>query len=260
MKNFKFYLVAGLMTLSTSAFAQFANTGNNNGGTRVIDTENYDRVEISYAPTNISGESMSGFAIGYTHGFSISKTYPLFIETGVNLNYASKSYDQAAALYSGMVNPDDLANLDWENIDFSDLENIGMDKDGDLSAKITKMALNIPVNVAYKFTLNNSDISVVPYLGLNLKFNIIGKMKTEYKGEKSDYIDTEALDMSIDMFSKDDMPIDDARWSRFQIGWHIGAGVNYKALYAGLRYGTDFTELCKGCDTSSWAITLGYNF
>ncbi len=51
-----------------------------------------------------------------------------------------------------------------------------------------------------------------------------------------------------------------ATWKHFQMGWHIGAGLNYKALYLGLSYGTDFTEICKKTKTSNFAVSVGYNF
>ncbi len=235
MKTFKFYLVAGLMTLSTSAFAQFANTGNNGGGNSTVDTENYSRIEVSYNPVSVSYDyegaedlDMTGFSFGYVKGFSVSKSLPLFVEAGLNLNYAFKSEDKTE---------DEIT----------------------MKNKTTALAAGIPVSLAYKYTLNNSEISIVPYLGVDFKFNIIGKNKVEYDGpeEYKDYLPDNA---EIDYFDKKDVEDKDSRWKRFQMGWHIGAGVNYKALYVGLKYGSDFTELCKKTKTSNWAITVGYNF
>ncbi len=250
MKNFKFYLVAGLMTISTSAFAQFANTGNNNAGsTKTVNTDNYSRIFVSYNPTSVSFDaddvddiSLNGFAIGYTKGFSISKSLPLFIEAGLNLNYAFKSIDNEA---------------------FNDLSK-EYDLDLTLANKYSALAINVPVSLAYKFALTNSDISISPFVGVNFKFNVLGKMKYNFDGEHADAFLNAAEDNGqeyddVDFFDKDQVG-KDGQWTRFQIGWHIGAGINYKALYVGLKYGTDFTELCKKTNTSNWAITLGYNF
>ncbi len=261
MKNFKFYLVAGLMTISTSAFAQFANTGNNSGGNSTVDTENYSRIEVSYNPTMVSydkdwgmnNQTMNGFSIGYINAFSISKTIPIFIETGLNLNYSFKSID-INDIYKDSGEDDygyDDYYGDYDDYygDYSDYYGDYSDEESEENDKVkyTKMSISIPVNVAYKFTLkNNSDISIVPFVGLNLKANIIGKIK---------YGDEDA----VDQFDKDKVG-EDSQWKRFQIGWNVGAGINYKALYAGLKYGTDFTELCKKVKTSNWAITVGYNF
>ncbi len=252
MKTFKFYLVAGLMTLSTSAFAQFANTGNNNAGsTKTVDTENYSRVSVSYNPMIVGDDNWTfhGISLGYVHGFSISKSYPIFVETGLNLNYAFK------------------------NVEDEDFNAAAEDRDMDLTQtdKYSTLAVGIPVNLAYKFTLNNSDVSISPFVGVNFKFNILGKKKTDVEGELADdwldyYKDrngSKEFDAKYgdkDCFNKDDMGGDDYTWNRFQIGWHIGLGINYKALYAGLKYGSDFTELYKRTNTSNVAITLGYNF
>lgn len=47
---------------------------------------------------------------------------------------------------------------------------------------------------------------------------------------------------------------------RIQVGWQIGAGLSYKALYFGLSYGLDFTDFAKRTKTSNFAVSLGYNF
>ena len=66
------------------------------------------------------------------------------------------------------------------------------------------------------------------------------------------------------VFSKDDMGSKDATWNRFQMGWHIGAGLQYNAFYLGVEYGTDFIPAFKyekaKVNSSHQKISHGYCF
>ena len=238
MKNLKFLTVAVMLTASTVAFAQFSNTNVNNassGQARYVDTNPYDRLTISYNPLtvapdndNLDNGSLDAIAIAYTHGVSLSQTMPLFLETGVKLNYGFKTVDG----------------------EFSDLFNDDASSENK-ETKITMFYASVPVNLAYKFTLTNSDVSIQPFIGLNLKYNLSGKSVTEYEYDDDD---------EKDLFDKKDMGGKDATWKHFQMGWHIGAGLNYKALYLGLSYGADFSDICKKTKTSNFAVSVGYNF
>lgn len=222
MKNLKVLLAAAFIAVSAPAFAQFANSGSSSSA----DTEDYNRVGISYENWNLSpkggdGMGFNGFGVNYIHGFSVSSELPIFVETGLKFS----------ALFR------------------SDSEEMGYDEDLDM--KYTFMNLAVPVNVAYKFAIGDN-MSIQPYLGLNLKFNLVGKIKAEYDGDSE----------SISVFDKDDM--EDAEmgdaWKRFQLGWHIGAGLNYKQFYVGLSYGTDFIKIAKKVNTGTFSIGVGYNF
>lgn len=219
MKNLKIILFAALMAGSTSAFAQFANTGATGAG---ADTEDYDRIQVSYAPTfynydyeDADNQTFNGFAVGYIHGFSVSKAHPLFIETGANLNlgFHSEDYDE------------------------------------DISLKYTTLSVNVPVNLAYKYTFSNGRTSIAPYTGFHFKFNALANVKAEYEDESE----------SESMFDKDIWD-DDAVWKRFQFGWHIGVGLNLSKAYIGLEYGLDFNELAKKLKTSQFTLSVGLNF
>lgn len=265
MKTIKAIMLAGALAMTATASAQFANTGNSNAtssnstgyaaGT-IKDTNPYDRVSVSFMSEKISPDkdddtSLSGFSVDYIHGFSLSKTIPLFIETGVGLQ---------AGFHSN-----DLDKKEF-NIVASDY---GAEEQTD---KITLMSIAVPVNLAYKFNIN-PDLSLQPYLGLNVKFNIIGKKKStfgfknkEAEEEFEDYCknpdeeDKQNVIFDKNMFDKKDTGDKNATWKRFQLGWHIGVGMNYKALYLGLSYGTDFTSLCKKTNTSTFKVGVGINF
>ncbi len=217
MKNLKVILAAALLTVSAPAFAQFANSGNSSSA----DTEDYNRVGITYENLNISpkggdGFGLNGFGINYIHGFSVSSTLPIFVETG--LKYSANFHSESEEM-SG----------------------------DDLDVKTTFMSLSVPVNVAYKFAVGDG-MSIQPYLGLNLKLHLMGKQKYSYDGESE----------SVNVFDKDDM--DGDAWKRFQLGWHIGAGFNYNQFYVGLSYGTDFIKIAEKVNTGTFSLGVGYNF
>ena len=96
---------------------------------------------------------MTGFSLGYTKGFSIAKQVPLFLEVGINARYAFKKLDK-----------DDMDALE--------------DMDGyEMECKYSLLSLDVPLNIAYKFSFPNSNVALVPYIGINFKGNIIGKSK-----------------------------------------------------------------------------------
>lgn len=252
MKAIKILMMAGALAVATPAFAQFSNAsagGNRStgGSTMVKDCNPYDRISLSYDYWKSSKEmfyddadATNGIAIDYIHGFSISKTLPMFIETGLGASFG----------FWGDTN-DDVKGVD-------------------IKYRFAHINLAVPVNFAYKFNINN-DFSIHPFVGLNLKFNLYANNSVKLDFDDSDtqdYVD----DMSdkefesnfgrprdYSMFDKD-YTGKDGQWKRFQLGWHIGVGVNYKALYIGLSYGTDFMEICKKHSTSNFKVGVGFNF
>lgn len=244
MNNSKILLTAILaISCAMPAAAQFANTGNTTTTTttRVAsDINPYDRVSVSYVNTMLSTDvknaddfSINGVGIDYIHGFSLSKSFPLYLETGVKATLSFYSREDCA-----------FANI-WDD----DAEN------KDFKTTFQTLSAAIPLNLAYKFTLTNGEVSIVPYLGLNFKFNIMANGKQVYDPDHGD-----KEKEKYDFFDKKDMGDKDACWKRFQLGWHIGAGLNYRQLYIGLSYGTDFMELAKKVNTSTFAVSVGYNF
>lgn len=248
MKTMKFYLAAFLLAMTTAASAQFANSNASSSmstASRNLDTDGWQRVFVSYNPSKIVYDyddadnlSFTAFSFGYTKGFSITKSLPLFVEAGINGLYGFKK--------------DDLEEFE------------------DIEIKTNIFSLYIPVNLAYKFALSNSNVTIVPFLGINFKGNIIGKTKASYNGDLGDWDGSESeyweemgerigIKQETNMFDKDDVG-KNATWKRFQIGWQIGVGVNFSQLYVGLSYGKDLSELCKKTKIATTSITLGYNF
>lgn len=119
------------------------------------------------------------------------------------------------------------------------------------SQKCNLLSLNIPVNLLYRFNIKD-DFSISPYFGLDFRINLLGKIKYEetYDG------DTDSWDGNL--FDDDDM--DNEAWKRFQAGWHIGVGFDYRIIHIAIEYGTDFNEIAEKSKFATTAITLGLNF
>ena len=70
-------------------------------------------------------------------------------------------------------------------------------------------------------------------------------------------------DESIDMFYKRDMTnnwglADEAK--RFQLGWQIGADIDFSGVILGISYGTDMGEFLKDCKFKTTTLSLGFRF
>lgn len=251
MKTIKIYLSACLLAVAATTSAQFANSNasSSSANSRSIDTDEWNRVSVSFNPMkaviDVEGAddlNFTGFSFSYAKGISIAKNLPIFVEAGINALYA------------------------FGKEDYNDL---GLDEDL-LERKTNIFSVNIPVNLVYKISLSNSKVSIVPYVGVNFRGNIIGKQKydltidTNELGFSEDEfwteIEDEGFKQETNMFDKKETGSKDATWKRFQMGWQIGVGLNYSKLYIGLGYGKDFTELCKKTKIATTSITLGYNF
>lgn len=255
MKNFKFLLVAGLMAVSAPAFAQFANTGNagNRGSNSTVDTDGYSRIELSYNPINVKWDDgdndedygLTGISFGYIKGFSISKTLPLYVEAGLRLTYAFGTEDN---IYNEKYYDEETG----KKITVED--------------KYSAMRLSVPVNLAYRFSLPQSNVSITPFIGVVFNGNIIGKKTVKVDNLPNEIKDKEfiedylGLKEEVNFFDKDDVGNKDYQWKRFQFGWNIGANVAFNKFSVGLSYGSDFSELCEDTKTSNWAVSVGYNF
>lgn len=274
MKTIKTCLLLAFMGLATTASAQFVTSSGNNSGNGMsqqgggssfdftsVKTSGWNRVYVSYNPSKINfsdddyefidGEDIKfkGFTVGYLRGFSLTKKVPLYMEIGLGFQYRNYKYsdDEIYPMLSEEAYEDEDLNT---NI-----------SDDDVTLKYTMMSLNIPINLLYRFNINN-DFSISPYFGFDLRFNIKATQKSEWTAYTDyDYEDTEEQEWSNDCFDKKDMGDDDDYvWNRFQAGWHIGVGLDYKALHIGVEYGKDFNELCKKAKLSTTSITLGVNF
>lgn len=245
MKSLKTLLTCGMLLASTAAFAQFSNAGggkstsSRSGSGLVKKTDSYSRFYVGYNPMTISpdidGEddvTLHGVGVGFTHGFSLSKTQPIFLEIGVRGVY----------------------NLKTETDEYSNVELSGhLFKNVEFKTSYEVASVSVPVNLTYKLSFGNGDVSISPFLGITLKGNVLGKKTVKLEADK------QTAKKKYDLFDKKDVT-KDGQWKRFQAGWQIGANLDYKKLTIGLHYGSDFGEICKKTTTSNWSVSLGYNF
>lgn len=258
MKKIKFFAVAAFLAVATSASAQFSNSGTKSSSTSGISTDGWSSVWVEWNPStmkidrdNVDNESFTGFSLGYSQAFGITAGTPLFLEVGLGIQYSFKTRDMAEEL----------------DLDDDDLEYV------DPKAKFNLLSAKIPVNLMYAFQIPNSSVTLMPFAGVNLRYNISGKQKMEWNfdDEIIDYMEDEYgrdwredlgfEEEDINLFDKKDMGGEKNTWKRFQLGWHIGAKARISDKYLiGLSYGTDFSELSKKTKIATTSITLGYIF
>lgn len=265
MKKMKLFIVALMSFATITASAQFVNSSKSSSSSRTpytTDLTGWNRLSVSFSPMkfvpdddDLDAASLTGFSVSYEKGISISNRLPLFVETGVGVQYAFKTFDS-----------DDDFGID-------DTHTYGIS----MQSTYSTLNLKVPVNLAYKFTFGN--VSLIPYAGINLKLNLLGKNKLSvedpddleimgYDSEDEFWEDLEEsaedydieLKQSMNMFDKDDVGGEKNTWKRFQMGWQIGVGLDYNKLHVGLGYTKDFMELSKKLKTSSVLVSLGYNF
>lgn len=114
----------------------------------------------------------------------------------------------------------------------------------DTGIDLNFFSLNVPVNFGYKHAFSDK-VSVAPFVGITLRGNLFGNYK--YEGE------------SLNAFDKDEVG-EELQVKRFNIGWQVGVGVNFNALYIGGSYGSDFNDIIEGGKAAVPQITLGFNF
>ena len=220
MKKIKLFMAVALLAVCGTASAQFSNTSKSGGsGTGVTD---WNAISFEFAPSNFTydyddadDQSFTGLSLSWTHGFAVSKSAPIFIETGLGVQYSFFK---------------------------EDLED-------DESVKFNMFSLKVPVSFGYQFDLADGKIALAPYAGIDLRYNLSGKVK--YEGDD--------WSSKLDVFDKDDMDGDE--WKRFQIGWHIGAKCTFSQKYTlGIAYGADFSEIAKKAKTNAFRISAGIRF
>ncbi len=232
----KKFLTIAVMALSFAGMANAQRAAEYSFGRTAPEITHYNRLGISYNNDAYRNNwhdpednfTLNGFGINYTHGFPLSRSLPMFIETGANINF-------------NFGKPWEDSDKEYDYKEYLKMQNIN---------------LQIPINYVYRFNITD-DFSIAPYLGLNLKLHLITQMKEVYiedgDREESDW---------ISLFDKDE--IGDDTYNRFQMGWHVGATFQYSRVSLGFQYGTDFIPVLKDdmdkINTGSFRMTLGYNF
>ena len=250
MQKIKYLLLVAMLVVCGSASAQFSNTTKTTSASPAVGgqqkgVDGWNTFFIEYAPTkfNYDGDeddddelSMNTLSFGWRKAFGVSQKVPLFVETGLGISYS-----------------------------FNNEEDEDSDDDLSIKWKTNLLSLNIPVYLGYNFNLANGKIDLAPYLGVDLRVNLMGKQKIEFGGEYASEAEEywEDMDMPTEwnLFDKDDMGGDNYTWKRFQAGWRIGANATFsKKFTVGISYGSDFTEISKKTKTSSFRVTAGIRF
>ena len=166
-----------------TAKAQFGN------GERIINTG-----EIVYSPVTLSGQllgidllyRMNSVSVDWTQAYGFWESTPLYLQYGGVIQYA-----WGAAAYTG--------------------------------EPMHLLSLNIPISLAYDLAIPKTNISVVPYAGLNFQEHVLG------------------LSGKTDLFDEDDMagyPFDE-----FMISWMADAKFVFGRYIFGVAYQGPFTGL-----------------
>lgn len=246
----KYLLTACLVTISIMASAQFVTSNNSSGfSASTMSSSEVSEHSSFYVQYNSFGvgefvdvledmdaesEKLTGFTLGGNKAIALP-SLPLFIEVGAGLTYAwAKIYDEEYE-----------EECYWCYDEYS------------MSDKLTSqhLMINIPVNLMYKYQLPNSSITLEPYVGLNVKGHIIGQMKSKYAfdaccDEMEDLIDEyedeqDEDDLTLNYFDKDDMDGKKYVAKRVNVGWQVGANVDFGRTFIGVSYGSDFGKYMK---------------
>lgn len=219
----KFFTLMAVGAVALAANAQIVSSSSRKVTTEEAEFANYNRVFVSYAPMTLSYKGGGDETAG---GFAVgwlggwSVSKTMPLYVEGGLNLKYNHYSETISEY----------NYDCEY-------------------SMTFLSLNVPVNISYKWSVPNVDgLSIAPYAGLHLTGNIIGKEKESSEDGEEDW----------SFFDKDDMGDDTAK--RIQVGYQVGVGVNYKALYLGVGYSAEFTEYMKNMKTGGLTLSLGYTF
>ena len=187
MKKICLFLTS--MALVMSSFTANAQLGNSE--------KLFDAAEVSLSPVTLNINAM-GITLKYNftavnaswyQARTITPDLPVFLQYGAGLQYT-------------------MGNMDF------------MDED----APTNLLTVKVPVNVVYDFAVPNTELSVLPYAGLNLQGHILGS---------SD---------GYSLFDEDEMGM---AFNRISLGWQIGAKVAYDKYFFGIGYEGPVTSLFK---------------
>lgn len=175
----------------------------------------YHRLYASYSPItikdNLGGKvDMTGLSLGWTMGLRMIDSHPLYLETGAGFSY-------------------------W----FSDESYLGVREEDML------FSLNIPIVFTWQFEVVPK-VYIAPYLGLNVRGNLIGRTRVTYdkQGELLDWFKS-----------------DEGDGNRINVGLNFGAHFTFNKGVIGLGYTTDFTKIMDALNKVHYfTVSAGYRF
>lgn len=234
-KNFKkFGLLVAAATIATSAFAgPYGNTPSAGdmrfGVTTGVNISNQKKEFLGFeAPS----DAKAGFKLGVVGEYYLSDMFFLAPELQFSMKGSSmESFDMG----SDYDNDYDYWGLEDESS--SDSE----------KAKETINYLQLPINVGIKYNINN-DLNISAFTGPYFAVALGGK--TKIGDEKEDF----NFGSSIEDNSK-----------RFDFGWNIGAGIEFKSVFFKINYELGLSNLSPISDfgkvkNRNFALSVGYMF
>ena len=232
MKKSIFLAAVAFMLMSVSASAQFMQS--NAGSKAKVSVEDvFNTVDLTYSPITMKStmggssltEDYNGISLNWSQARLMTDKLPIYLQYGAGAQFS---------WYTDSISYDD----------------------SNVKTTTTFLTVKVPVNVLYDFAIPNTNLSVMPYLGLNAQVHVLGQSNTsrEYEGETQTY--------KTNLFSKDDMVEDP--YNRFVLGWQIGAMVSFDKYFVGIGYNGPVTSLFKNGDykiqNSQVNISLGIMF
>lgn len=221
------------MLMSVTASAQFMQS---NGGSKAKASveDVFNTVDLTYSPVTMKAsydgdsttDDLNGLSLNWSQARLLTDQLPVYLQYGAGVQFTWKT--------------------DTRSDDYYDMK---------VKNTTSFLTVKVPVNVLYNFAIPNTNLSVMPYLGLNAQVHVLGQSKTTttYEDEKET--------SKISYFSKDDM---EDPYNRFVLGWQIGAMVSYDKYFVGIGYNGPVTSLYKNGDykiqTSQVNISLGIKF
>lgn len=220
MKKITFFALVVLSTfVNLSAQTNSTSVSSGNNGSFYVQ---YNPMTYKIDYSGADDQNFNGFTIGYNHTVASFEGSNLSLEVG------------GALLYSRWSDSEEHEKFDED-------------------VSVNLWALKVPASLVYDWKVSDA-VSIKPYAGLNLRFNISAKEKWEATSEYDMYNEKD----DVNLMDKKDMGSKDDTWGRVQFGWHIGTNVEFNnKWFLGVSYGSDFTEVCKKCKFSTVSITLG---
>lgn len=168
---------------------------------------------FSYIPAVRKANDAIGFGLLISEKYNLSKVHPLYLETCIGIQYTEV-------------------------------------QDYRIKESDTRLvSLRLPIGVGYRYSLGN-DVSVLPNIGLNFRWNVAGWIDSESK----------TYDLFDDGKRGSDYAMGDDAWERFQCALNVGVGMEYKRAGIGVSYCRDFNKVADDMDISSLHLNVWYNF
>ena len=266
MKKFYFLLLAAVVAMTSNASAQFVQSSATTNTTKANTTtypvpdcssENfyvgYNIVSLEWSLVQGLMENAfplnSGITAGYNKRVSLNgSSLPLYVDYGANFSY----------IFGSSEFTEEFEDYNFDN----DCYEYVVEKNEN---SVNVASINVPLAVTTPFQVDN--VTILPYIGVNLRFNLFGSLDiketetiTDEYGES--WVDDPYTE-STDLFNKDDMG--GYPFGRFKVGLNLGVNIEFEKYTVGIGYVNDFSPVLdlEGLLTGTFSattISVGYKF